>query len=151
ERLLDELPLRPDDRVVELGMGPGGLSRRILRRLGPTGMLIGVDRTEGLLEQARKGLAGVGPARFEARLGDIAQLGPWVHEADVIVGRAVLHHVPLVEHWVGRLRAAARPNTRVGFVEPDFRSLLGRLGYLEVTGRPELAPLRVWAATINRF
>jgi len=34
ECLLDELALRPNDRVVELGCGPGGLSRRILRRLG---------------------------------------------------------------------------------------------------------------------
>ena len=31
-----------------------------------------------------------------------------------------------------------RPGTRVGFIEPDFRSLLGRLAYLEATGRSEL-------------
>ena len=30
ERLLDDLGLRPNDRVVELGCGPGGFSRRIL-------------------------------------------------------------------------------------------------------------------------
>ena len=38
ERLLDELAIRPHDRVVELGCGPGGFSRRILRRLGDGGL-----------------------------------------------------------------------------------------------------------------
>jgi ubiquinone/menaquinone biosynthesis C-methylase UbiE len=41
--------LQPNDRVVELGCGPGGFSRRILRRLGAGGVLVGVDRSEGLL------------------------------------------------------------------------------------------------------
>src|SRR6266542_2316924 len=79
ERLLDDLTLRPHDRVVELGCGPGGFSRRILRRLGPGGVLVGVDRSEGLLAQARDLLAAeAGPARFEPVLGDISQLGAWL-------------------------------------------------------------------------
>ncbi|HJT78227.1 MAG TPA: hypothetical protein VJ739_13570, partial [Gemmataceae bacterium] len=49
ERLLDDLALRPDDRVVELGCGAGSYSRRVLRRLGPGGVLVGVDASEGLL------------------------------------------------------------------------------------------------------
>jgi ubiquinone/menaquinone biosynthesis C-methylase UbiE len=151
ERLLDDLALRPSDRVVELGSGPGGFSRRILRRLGAGGVLVGVDASEGLLAQARAALAGTGPARFEPVLADVAQLGNWLDEADVVVGRAVLHHVPMVEFVLGRLRAAVRPGTRVGFLEPDFRSPLARLAYLEVTGRPELAPLRTWSIAINQL
>ncbi len=151
ERLLDELALRPNDRVVELGCGPGGLSRRILRRLGEGGALVGVDGSAGLLEQARAALAGAGPARFETVLADASALGAWLEGADVVVGRAVLHHFPLAELVLGRLRMALRPGTRVGFLEPDFRAPMGRLAYLEATGRPELAPLRVWAATINQF
>lgn len=151
ERLLDDLALRPSDRVVELGCGPGGFSRRILRRLGAGGVLVGVDASEGLLAQARTLLADAGPARFEAVLADIDGLGTWLEGADVVVGRAVLHHLPLAECVLGRLRAVLRPGTRVGFIEPDFRTLLGRLAYLEATGRPELAPLRVWAYAINHL
>src|SRR5207253_5483713 len=87
ERLLDELALRPNDRVVELGCGPGTFSRRILRRLGAGGVLVGVDAAEGLLTQARTALAGVGPARFEPVTADVAGLGPWLDGADVVVGR----------------------------------------------------------------
>jgi ubiquinone/menaquinone biosynthesis C-methylase UbiE len=149
ERLLDELAIRPNDRVVELGCGPGGLSRRILRRLGVGGVLVGVDASEGLLDQARASLAGMGPARFEPVRADVAGLGPWLNGANVVVGRTMLHHIPMAEIVLGRLRAAVRPGTRVGFIEPDFRTPLARLAYLEATGRPELAPLRVWAIAIN--
>jgi ubiquinone/menaquinone biosynthesis C-methylase UbiE len=151
ERLLDDLALRPHDRVVELGCGAGAFSRRVLRRLGAGGVLVGVDCSEGLLAQARAALAGGGPARFEPVTGDVAGLGAWLDGADVVVGRAVLHHLPMAECVLGRLRAALRPGTRVGFLEPDFRSPLGRLAFLEATGRPELAPLRIWAAAINQL
>src|SRR5437660_1578982 len=63
----------------------------------------------------------------------------------------MLHHIPMVEFVLGRLRARLRPGTRVGFIEPDFRTLLARLAYLEATGRPELEPLRVWAVAINHL
>jgi ubiquinone/menaquinone biosynthesis C-methylase UbiE len=151
ERLLDDLALRPNDRVVELGCGAGGFSRRILCRLGVGGVLVGVDYTAGLLAQAKSALAGLGPARFEPVLADIAKLGPWLDGADVVVGRTVLHHIPMVEFVLGRLQAALRPGTRIGFLEPDFRTPLARLAYLEATGRPEVAPLGVWATAINHL
>src|SRR5262249_53245123 len=92
EWLLDNLALRPHDRGVELGCGPGSFSHRILRRLGEGGVLVGVDSSEGLLAQARRPLANLGPARFEPVLADISGLGPWLDGADVVVGRAVIHH-----------------------------------------------------------
>jgi ubiquinone/menaquinone biosynthesis C-methylase UbiE len=147
ERLLDDLAIRPNDRVVELGCGPGGLSRRILRRLGTGGVLVGVDASEGLLEHARAALAGMG--RFEPVRADVAELGPWLDGADLVVGRTMLHHIPMAEVVLGRLRARVRPGTRVGLIEPDFRTPLARLAYLEAPGRPDLAPLRVWAMAIN--
>jgi ubiquinone/menaquinone biosynthesis C-methylase UbiE len=151
EQLLDELAPRPNDRVVELGCGAGSFSKRILRRLGAGGILVGVDTTAGLLTQAQAALAGQGPARFEPVEADIASLGSWLDGADVVVARTMLHHVPMVEFVLGRLRARLASGTRVGFLEPDFRSPLARLAYLEATGRPELAPVRIWAIAINEL
>jgi ubiquinone/menaquinone biosynthesis C-methylase UbiE len=151
EQLLDELALRPGERVVELGCGAGSFSRRVIRRLGAGSVLVGVDATEGLLDQAQAALAGQGPARFEPVRADIAELGTWLDGADVVVARTMLHHVPMVEFVLGRLRARLRPGTRVGLLEPDFRSPLGQLAYLEATGRAALAPLRVWAIAINEL
>lgn len=151
ERLLDEIGLRPDDRVVELGSGPGSFSRRILRRLGEGGVLVGVDFSAGLLEQARQNLKGAGAARFEPVLADVSKPGAWLDGADVVVARTVLHHLPMAEAFLGRLYKSLRPGTRVGFIEPEFRALLGRFAVLEASGRPELAVLRLWAEGISRF
>jgi ubiquinone/menaquinone biosynthesis C-methylase UbiE len=150
ERLLDDLALRPNDRVVELGCGPGGFSRRILRRLGEGGVLLGVDSSAGLLDEARMALAEVGAARFETVLADVAGLGSWLDGADVVVARTMLHHIPMVEIVLGRLRSRVLPGTRIGFIEPDFRSPLARIAYLEVD-RPELQQLRIWAIAINQL
>jgi ubiquinone/menaquinone biosynthesis C-methylase UbiE len=149
ERLLDELALRPSDRVAELGCGPGGMTRRILRRLGPDGVVVGIDGSQSLIDQARVAVAGLG--RFEPVVANITSLGAWLERADVVIGRNILHHVPMAEVLVGRLRAAVPRGTRVGFIEPDFRIPVARLAHLEATGRPELAPLRVWARVINQL
>ena len=149
EQLLDSLKLRPTDRVVELGCGPGGFTRRIMNRLGAGGTVVAVDSATGLLDQAKALLANAGPAKFEPTLADASQLGPWLDGADVVTGRAVLHHIPMAEFVVGRLRTRVRPGTRIGFIEPDFRAALAKVAYLEASGRPELAPLAVWARVIN--
>src|SRR5262249_17869893 len=44
-----------------------------------------------------------------------------------------------------------RTGTRLGFLEPDFRTLLAHVAALEASGRKELAPLRVWATAINQL
>ena len=151
ERLLDALELRPTDRVVELGCGPGGLTRRLVARLGPAGVVVAVDSSSALLGQAAALLAGKGPGRVEYVTADVSEPGPWLDGAHVVVGRAVLHHVPMAEFLLGRLRAILRPGTRLGFLEPDFRSPLARLAYLEATGHPELAPLRDFSRVINEL
>jgi ubiquinone/menaquinone biosynthesis C-methylase UbiE len=149
EAILDALALKADDRVVELGCGPGGFTKRIVKRLGSTGLVRAVDASAGLLEQAKTTLTGAGPGRYEFVQADIAKPGTWLDGADVVLGRAVLHHVPIAEYLLGRLRAILRPGTRIGFLEPDFRRPLAHLAYREATGRPELAPLLIFSKAIN--
>src|SRR5262249_38787523 len=108
----------------------------------------GVDSSDSLLAQAR---ALVADDRFQPVTADVSQLGPWLDGADVVIGRAMLHHVPMAEFLLGRLRTRLRPGTRVGLLEPDFRAPLGRPAYLEAPGPPDLEPLRVWAFAINQL
>ncbi|HWB10967.1 MAG TPA: methyltransferase domain-containing protein [Pirellulales bacterium] len=151
ERLLDRLCLQTSDRVVELGIGAGSFSRRILRRLGGGGSLIGVDKTQGLLDQVAQYVQGISDARVELMLGDISDLQAWLASADVVVGRTVLHHLAFPEVLLGKLRGGLPSGARVGFIEPEFRALLGRLARLENNGRTELAVFRRWAEGISRY
>ena len=149
EAILDALAIKPNDCVVELGCGPGGFTRRIVNRLGSTGLVRAVDASATLLDQAKKTLAGAGPGRYEFTQADVSKPGAWLDGADVLLGRAVLHHVPMAEYLLGRLRETLRPGTRIGFLEPDFRRPLAHLAYREATGRPELAPLLIFSKAIN--
>lgn len=151
ERLLDRLSVRPSDRVVELGIGAGSFTRRLLRRLGSNGTLIGLDKTQGLLDQAAANLMRVSSAHIELQLADINEADAWLANADVVVGRTVLHHLPMPEAQLGRWRDILRPGTRLGFIEPEFRVFIGRLAALERQGRAELAPLRRWAEGISHY
>lgn len=148
EALLDALAITPTDRVVELGCGPGGFTRRLVKRLGAGGSVTAVDASAELLEQAKAAVAGVGEAKVEFVRADVSQPGAWLDGADVVLGRAVLHHVPMAEFLLGRLKATLRSGTRIGFLEPDFRRPLTRLA-LEAVVRPELAPLLTFAKMIN--
>lgn len=59
ERLLaiiDALPLRQGQRVLEIGCGPGAAAREIARRLG-SGHLLGIDRSPRAIDQAKAGSA----------------------------------------------------------------------------------------------
>ncbi|MBY0514505.1 MAG: methyltransferase [Gemmataceae bacterium] len=150
EALLDAIALKPDARVVELGCGPGAFTRRIFARLGPDGVVVGVDTSASLLEQAKDSLGAVGGHRFRPTLADASQPGPWLDGADAVIGRAVLHHVPMAEFLLGRLRTRLAPGTRLGFLEPDFRQPLARLAF-EQAARPELTPLLTFARAINEL
>ena len=99
------------------------------------GVVVGVDNSEGLLEQAKAALAQEGPGQFEAVHADVTTLGPWLDGADAVVGRAMLHHVPMAEQFLGRLRGRLRRGTQVGFIEPDFRSPQARIAWM--VARPD--------------
>lgn len=149
ESLLDALAIQANDRVVELGCGPGAFTKRIVKRLGSGGVVVSVDASATLLEEAKKTLAGSGPGRVEFVQADVSKPGDWLSGATVVTGRAVLHHVKIAESLLGRLRATLRHSTRIGFLEPDFRRPLTHLAYREATGSPELAPLMTFAKAIN--
>jgi ubiquinone/menaquinone biosynthesis C-methylase UbiE len=146
EALLDALAVSPADRVVELGCGPGGLTKRIAKRLGASGRVTSVDASDGLLTEAKKALAGAGNVAFLR--ADVAQPGAWLDGATVVLGRAILHHVPMAEFLLGKLKATLAPGTRIGFLEPDFRRPLIELSRAHAA-RPDLAPLLTFAKAIN--
>ena len=151
ERLLDRLNIRPSERVVELGIGAGSFSRRIVERLGPDGTFVGVDYSQGLLDQAAHKLAALSKAKLKLVLSDIQAVNELAADADVLTGRTVLHHLSFPEVLLGKLRRVLRRGARLGFIEPEFRVPIARLAALEAEGRAKLAPLRRWAEGISRY
>ena len=94
--LIEELPLRGDERVLDLGCGDGTLTRSLADRV-PRGVVLGVDAAPGMLEAAR---TKCGP-NMAVRLLDLNALA-FDGEFDVIFSNATLHwihdHAPLLAH-----------------------------------------------------
>jgi SAM-dependent methyltransferase len=68
------LDVRPTDRVLEIGFGPG-VAVSELSRLTTRGTVFGVDHSEVMVQQARRrNAAAVGAGRVDLRLGSVAAL-----------------------------------------------------------------------------
>lgn len=72
---LELLAVRPEGTYLDVTVGTAGHSREILARLGPRGLLVGLDRDPETLEVARRRLQEVGSvAPFVLRAGDFGDL-----------------------------------------------------------------------------
>lgn len=111
-RTFDNLKLRGDERVLELGVGGGHSARVLLRRLGPGGHLTGIDVDEWWLQKARRKL-GRHP-NAEVLLGDVRELPLEDGSFDLAVVHITLHDIPredrapIVQALAGKLRPGGR-------------------------------------------
>lgn len=72
---IEELQLQPGDRVVDLFCGTGVDFEPLLSGIGPTGRVIGVDGSAGMLARARRRIErrGLDSERIDLRQIDVAQ------------------------------------------------------------------------------
>lgn len=71
-QVLEALAIRADGRYVDATFGRGGHSREILKRLGPAGRLLAIDRDPEAVAEADPAL--LGDPRFEVVKGEIADI-----------------------------------------------------------------------------
>ena len=111
--IVDALPLRPGLRVLEIGCGPGVAARAVAERLGPSGHVLGIDRSAKAIAQAlagsREALASGRLAFREAAVEDFA-LAPGEARYDIAfavrVGALDGRHPEAGRRAIERLRAA---------------------------------------------
>lgn len=66
--------LRPGMRALDVACGSGTLTRELARAVGPTGSVLGIDLSDGMLELARGRRVPTGSASPEYRHGDALAL-----------------------------------------------------------------------------
>lgn len=136
---LQELALRGDERVLELGAGTGLCAREIARAVHPRGTVVAVERSPEQIEEARRDAPGPGePGWVDLRQGD-AYAPPLADgeqgSFDVCHARFLLEHVRDPLGVVRVLVRAARPGGRIVLADDDHELL--RL-WPEPEGVPEL-------------
>lgn len=120
--VVDQLAIRPDDRVLEIGCGHGVAATMVCERLG-AGRLTAIDRSAKMIEAAaRRNAACVeaGKAEFLVMRLEEADLGDRRFDVIFAVRVGLFHREPerahaLVQPWLapgGRVRAFFDPPAR---------------------------------------
>jgi SAM-dependent methyltransferase len=153
EQLLDMLPWRGDERVLDVGCGRGLLLVGAARRL-TTGKAVGVDvwqskdlsgnRPDAVLENARaEGVA----ERVEVQDGDARKLPFPDGSFDVVVSSLAIHNIPEREGRAQAMREIGRvlkPGGRLAMVDIQYTAgyvrLLRECGLADVA-RTAVGPL----------
>jgi SAM-dependent methyltransferase len=140
----------PYGRALELGSGTGFF----LLNLMQAGVMDDghvTDLSPGMVEVARRNAAGLG-FDVEGRVADAESIPYDDDSFDLVVGHAVLHHIPDVEQALREVLRVLRPGGRFVFAgEPTARGdfvarRLSRLTWWAATRVTRLPPLRErWA------
>jgi trans-aconitate 2-methyltransferase len=101
--VLERLPLRGDESVLDAGCGTGRVTRLLLERL-PRGRVIAVDASEEMVEHARRALGD----RATVLHADLTEL-ELPEPVDAVFSNAVFHWVLDHRRLFERLHAALRP------------------------------------------
>ena len=123
--------LEPGTDLLDLGCGPGSISRGLARAVAP-GRMQGVDMEESQIDIARAAAEadGLENARFLA--GDVLDLPFGADSFDVVHCHALFMHVPDTRALLGEIRRVLRPGGLL-----SVRDLVGSASFLE-TGHGDL-------------
>src|SRR5262245_4243068 len=93
EDVLKRAGVSPGMRVLDIGCGVGDVSLLAGSLVGPTGSVIGVDRSREAIDTARRRASAAGHDRLNFEQADLATFEPNL-EVDAIIGRLVLMYMP---------------------------------------------------------
>jgi len=133
--IVEALPLRGDERILDLGCGTGVVTRALADRV-PRGFVLGIDNSRSMLEVASAHTR----ANLAFALLDITEL-PFEAEFEVIFSNATLHWIADHEQLMKKLYRALTPG---GFLRLQFGAASNVATLIEVLqhvmGEPVYAP-----------
>lgn len=124
--VIERLPLRGDERVIDAGCGSGAVTALLAERL-PTGSLTGVDGSPAMIEQARRTL----PAEVELIVSDLLAFRP-DGQVDAVFSNATFHWIADHDALFSRIAGWLAPGGRL---EAQCGGEGNVAGYLEILDR----------------
>jgi SAM-dependent methyltransferase len=131
-------------RALEIGAGTGYFTLNLLRA-GTVGEAVATDISPGMLSALERSSADLG-LHVETACCEAASLPFEDHSFDLVIGHAVLHHLPDLDGAFAEFRRVLRPGGVVAFCgEPSYYG--NRVADLPKRGALALAPL--WRALMG--
>jgi ubiquinone/menaquinone biosynthesis C-methylase UbiE len=129
ERLFRAAGIGPGDRVLDLGSGGGDVAVLLSQLVGPSGAVVGVERSASSIARAKARVAAARLDNVSFSLSDVTQVdisGPF----DAVVGRFILMYLPEPARTLRGLAALLRPDGAVAFLEPSWAAVRGLSAHL---------------------
>jgi ubiquinone/menaquinone biosynthesis C-methylase UbiE len=122
-RTFELLDLQPGDHVLDLGCGTGDDVQELARLVGPSGRVVGVDRSETVIAEARERvLRTTLPVAFQVE--DASALPFPDASFDACRADRVFHHLEHPCQALGELLRVVRPGGRILIFDPDFETAI---------------------------
>lgn len=114
--------LRPGQRVLDAGCGPGTITADLAARVAP-GEVVGLDRSAVVLEEARATADARGATNATFVVGDLYRLPYPDASFDVVHAHQVLQHLSGPASALRELVRVARPGGVVGVRDSDYGAM----------------------------
>jgi len=116
-RLFQRAGIEPGMRVLDVGCGPGDVSFLLSEMVGAEGSVVGVERDEQAVGNARRRAAQAGLENVDFVCGDFRDVNPAGGPFDALAGRFVLQYQADPVHAVRSAARHLRPGGVVVFAE----------------------------------
>lgn len=135
-RALELLELRPGQRALDVGSGIGVDAVRMAELVGSGGLVVGLDSSRFMVDEARRRLHGVGLSLSVSFVPGEAHRLPFVDASfDCCHADRTFQHLPDPRAALAELVRVTRPGGRVLVVDGDHESTVIDIPYPDVTRR----------------
>jgi ubiquinone/menaquinone biosynthesis C-methylase UbiE len=119
QRMLDVCPVEAGQRILDVGCGIGHVALRLASFTGPHGRVVGVDKNESFIAEARRRAADTSCA-VAYRVGDAERMDVLGHSFDICRAERVLMYVDRPDGVLDGMVVALRPGGRLACFELDY-------------------------------
>ena len=136
--ILDRVGIRPGERVLELGPGPGMFTVEAAQRVGSEGRLVAVDIQPKMIAQVEKRVREAGLTNVETHVADAYHLPLENESVDRAFLVTVLPEIPDQARALAELRRVIKPGGLLSiteeFADPDYPFAFETVRRVEAAG-----------------
>lgn len=133
--------LQPGMSILDVGCGPGTITRELSRLVGPTGRVVGIDAAADVVQTAaatNDQNAPADPSNLRFEVGDVMALEFPAATFDVVHAHQVLQHLPDPVAALQEMRRVTRPGGIIAVRDADYDAM---------TWFPKSPGMDAWLAT----